>query len=213
MWLTTWPTACVQLMLSSKHIITIITQHRGHLPEMIQNQTREQRPKLKLDKVHYPCQDIWPLQVDEVCVRVFVCVFPPLHNHPLSLRALRRTETRLRRAAAPRPCFLSPPLLASRDQTALCLFVAGLLVHPSSHPLHPPPLSVPLMPPLRRWIRGDLWSTKEAARWIWRVLGTQTLSPLRYLPPKLNSRFLAGEYRLPNCVLHLEAPQMCPRVK
>lgn len=39
---------------------------------------------------------------------------------------------------------------------------------------------------------GDaLWPTKQ--RWIWRLLGTRTPSPLRYLPPKLNWRSRAGE--------------------
>lgn len=48
---------------------------------------------------------------------------------------------------------------------------------------------------------------QAAARWIWRVLGTQTRSPLRYLPPKLNSRFLAGEYRL--LFIHLSCCFCC----
>lgn len=51
------------------------------------------------------------------------------------------------------------------------------------------------MRPLKRWIGDELWST-EQQRWTWRLSGTRTPSPPRYLPPKLNSRFLVGECKV-----------------
>lgn len=41
---------------------------------------------------------------------------------------------------------------------------------------------------------GQFVIDQAASRWIWRLLGTRTLSPRRYPPPKLSSRFPVGEY-------------------
>lgn len=96
---------------------------------------------------------VHPLFVYPMCV--CMCLPSPSHS-PLSSGEPRRTETQLQRAAAARPRSSISLSGASRFQkpTACCLFIARL--PPSCH-LN----SVPLMSPLRRWIRCDLWSTKQ----------------------------------------------------
>lgn len=137
-----------------------------------------------------------------VCVFVSVgmCVFPPLHSvlSPPEHRGAQRRDSGAQQLRVRVACFFLPLLSgASRKQTARwrfrspasCLFL--FLFFPlssrlgSSHAAVEAPLD-----------RGRFVTDQAAARWIWRASGTQTPSPLRYLPLKLNSRFLVGEYEL-----------------
>lgn len=133
-----------------------------------------------------------------VCgVFVYVCLPAPSHC-PLSSGAQSRTETRLWHAAGLRPCaFLSLALW--------CLALPGSK-RLTEHPLRGfPPFYFFYTAFSHAAVKalgvGDaLWPTKQ--RWIWRLLGTRTPSPLRYLPPKLNWRSRVGECRPPllHCV-------------
>lgn len=133
-----------------------------------------------------------------VCgVFVYVCLPAPSHC-PLSSGAQSRTETRLWHAAGLRPCaFLSLAFW--------CLALPGSK-RLTEHPLRGfPPFYFFYTAFSHAAVKalgvGDaLWPTKQ--RWIWRLLGTRTPSPLRYLPPKLNWRSRVGECRplLLHCV-------------
>lgn len=128
-----------------------------------------------------------------VCVFVCMCVLPPLHTvpSPPEHRGAQRRES----CALCSSVFLAP---------VLRFFFSSSKTNGSSSPRCKAPSSFPLRlsslgsshAAVKAQDTGRFVIDQAAARWIWRVLGTQTRSPLRYLPPKLNSRFLAGEYRL-----------------
>lgn len=100
------------------------------------------------------------------------------------LGARRRAETLLRRVSAAGP----PPSLPCLPRV---VFAVQAPLHSISFPFPPrfgcSHAAVVALEP------GQFVIHPAASPWIWRLLGTRTLSPRRYPPPKLNSRFPVGE--------------------
>lgn len=120
------------------------------------------------------------------CVRACVC------RLPTALTLLRRSEAH-RDAAPTRSSSGSasvPSVLRASTRLPRVVFAVQAPLHSISST---PPLFGSSHAAVVALDTGQFVIDQAASPWTWRLLGTRTLSPRRYPPPKLNSRFPVGE--------------------